>query len=66
MKDKLKKAIEFYSEKLTRKSNSLDILINKISNGEDLTVKENDKKNILIAEVSLIKLFIEELEYIQE
>lgn len=66
MKDKVKNAVEFYIEKFTRKSNLLNKLTDKIANGEELTVTENEQKNILVAEVSLIKKFIEELDYIQE
>jgi hypothetical protein len=62
MESKIKDAIEFYNNKLNRKNRILFSLTDKIANGKDLTIKESEDKNILIAEISLIKRFIEELE----
>jgi len=58
--------IQGYKEKLARKQR---ILANDfqpaIENGDDLTEKQYRDKEVLLAEISLIKLILDDLDYIQ-
>lgn len=63
---KLKDALEFNKSKLERKKKALEDYLEREANGEPLSSIELERKNILIAETSLLKTFVEELEYILE
>jgi hypothetical protein len=54
--------LDFWKNKLERKSKNLSEYSNRISKGEELGIIEMEKRNILVAEVSLIKFFIEDIE----
>lgn len=59
--DNRKDIIKFYYEKLERKKRLLSEYNDKIKKDAELGIIQSEKRNILIAEISLIKLFIDDL-----
>lgn len=66
MLERLNGEIEFQKEKLARKERLLEEYLDMLSRDEKLTEVQYAKKEVLLAEKSLLKLFIESLKHIKE
>jgi hypothetical protein len=66
MNEKVKETLSMYQTTLDRKEKLIKPLKEKQSKFEELTLKEELSLNQLSTEINMIKLFIEELVYIQK
>lgn len=63
---RLNEEIEFSKNKLARKEKALEEYQAVIESGEDLNELQYARREVLLAERSLLQIFIDHLEYIKE
>ena len=66
MLNRINAEIEFNKKKLARKEKALEEYQTIIENGITMTTIEAERRGVLLAEISLINIFIDGLNYIKE